>query len=384
MLLSVVPVALTDSRFCLALLTTLVGIRFALEEGIRDLEAGKLRKGMNSVTGMGNPDAFKPLMEEAYACLHKIAAPLGAEVHRALEVIPSREDLRALRQKIDLVGWRGVELLDLDSLLALDEEKFVERQLKVALASRDEERISKLKVELKGHHLGRFAQRLKFEDATVLKNADKFSSAKLIGKEKLRDGYLKWTKDPIPTTLTNTDKADTTRGTKLFKNVLGWMGDRQLSYPVMLLQDIVKKAITYPALRDEVYCQIIKQLTENPSEESRRKGWQLMLVCLMCFAPSVKLENYLGIWLKVHALPYHVQEMCETVVRGGLAEEPSTDELQYLVYNLPPVPGEDAIKAALSRTGDAPKKPSESSASVARLDSMIRSAAASEFASKSS
>eukprot|EP01122_Echinamoeba_exundans_P012210 TRINITY_DN5050_c0_g1_i1.p1 TRINITY_DN5050_c0_g1~~TRINITY_DN5050_c0_g1_i1.p1 ORF type:complete len:1669 (+),score=459.37 TRINITY_DN5050_c0_g1_i1:93-5099(+) len=365
-----------------SLLTTLVGVRYALEEGIRELDAQKLRKGMNSVVGMGSPESFKPIMEEAYSALHKMAAPIGSEVHRALEIIPSREELRALRQKIDLVGWRGVELVDLDTLIALDEEKFIERQLKIALAHRDDERINKLKIELKGHHLSRFAQRLKFEDATVLKNADKFSSAKLIGKEKLRDTMLKWTKEPIPTTLTNTDKSDTTRGTKLFKNVLGWMGDRQLSYPIMLLQDIIKKAIQYPGLRDEVYCQTIKQLTENPSEESRRKGWQLLLVCLMCFPPSVKFENYLGIWLKVNALPYHVQELCETVVRGGLTEEPSTDELQYLVYNLPPVPGEDAVKAALARTGDAPRKPSDNSASVARLDSMIRFANAQEFASR--
>jgi hypothetical protein len=365
-----------------SLLTTLVGVRYALEEGIRELDAPKLRKGMNSVVGMGSPEAFKPIMEEAYSALHKMAAPIGSEVHRALEIVPSRDELRALRQKIDLVGWRGVELVDLDALIALDDEKFIERQLKIALVHRDDERINKLKIELKGYHLSRFAQRLKFEDATVLKNVDKFSSAKLIGKEKLRDTMLKWTKEPIPTTLTNTDKADTTRGAKLFKNVLGWMGDRQLSYPIMLLQDIIKKAIQYPGLRDEVYCQTIKQLTGNPSEESRRKGWQLLLVCLMCFAPSVKFENYLGIWLKNNALPYHVQELCETVVRGGISEEPSTDELQYLVYNLPPVPGEDAVKAALARTGDAPRKPSDNSVSVARLDSVIRYASTQEFAAR--
>ena len=70
-----------------------------------------------------------------------------------------------------------------------------------------------------------------------------------------------------------------------FDNVLFFMRDKFHAYPVTCGVEVVETGLHKPLLRDEIYAQIVKQTTDNPSEESVFFGWRLLFVCLLAFPP---------------------------------------------------------------------------------------------------
>lgn len=77
-----------------------------------------------------------------------------------------------------------------------------------------------------------------------------------------------------------------TEAKELFKNILGFMKDRFHTYPAVLGHEILDQCLKTPLLRDEIFCQLIKQTTENRSTESLLLGWKLIYLCLSCFGPT--------------------------------------------------------------------------------------------------
>merc|ERR550534_1776736 len=59
-------------------------------------------------------------------------------------------------------------------------------------------------------------------------------------------------------------------------------------------------AVNESQLGDELYLQIIKQLTQcsSPSPNVKNKYWELLNVCLFTYPPSEALENYVEYWLR--------------------------------------------------------------------------------------
>ncbi|KDQ06482.1 hypothetical protein BOTBODRAFT_121441 [Botryobasidium botryosum FD-172 SS1] len=61
---------------------------------------------------------------------------------------------------------------------------------------------------------------------------------------------------------------------------------------------LLVEGVMHGELRDEIYCQTIKQLSLNPNPYSVFRGWQLMCVLLVSFPPSKNLETYLDSFIR--------------------------------------------------------------------------------------
>ena len=126
-----------------------------------------------------------------------------------------------------------------------------------------------------------------------LRTADDFAKGALMNKAKVKEQFLTFQSTKILKSLSNLSVRDSKTALEVFLDLLGYMGDKQMPFPAMLAQDVLRKGSECKTVRDEIYLQVIKQLSCNPRPESVAKGWQIMCMCVGTFPPSPDFEFYL-------------------------------------------------------------------------------------------
>jgi hypothetical protein len=127
-----------------------------------------------------------------------------------------------------------------------------------------------------------------------------------------------------------------------FKNIMSYMGDRKShKSDVGHVKKLIQNGLTAPeTLRDEIFLQICKQVTNHPNLSHAIKGWELMALLLGCFPPSVSMKPFLDEFLstgvrdeandaEIKRLAQMCQQRLEKImIFGPRSEAPSSNEIK--------------------------------------------------------
>ncbi|XP_041432611.1 unconventional myosin-XV [Xenopus laevis] len=171
-------------------------------------------------------------------------------------------------------------------------------------------------------------------------------SSKKTKETKDPEEMLKFTKTPIQESLIEFSDGSMNRiAAEVFSGIMKFMGDLPLKGQSELdaVCSILRLCGEHEVMKDEGYCQIMKQITDNTSgnTDSCQKGWRILFILTAYYKCSEVLKPYLFKFLqdtcRSPGLHYQgIAKACEQNLRktfqyGGRTEYPSAIELKAMV-----------------------------------------------------
>ncbi|XP_045744106.1 unconventional myosin-XV [Mirounga angustirostris] len=160
------------------------------------------------------------------------------------------------------------------------------------------------------------------------------------------EDMLCFTKTPLQESLIElSDSSLNKMATDMFLAVMRFMGDAPLKGQSELdvLYTLLKLCADHEVMRDECYCQVVKQITDNTSTklDSCLRGWRLLYIMAAYHSCSEVLQPHLVRFLqdasRTPGLPFQgIAKACEqnlqkTLRFGGRVELPSSMELRAML-----------------------------------------------------
>ncbi len=215
-----------------------------------------------------------------------------------------RDRMEEIVSKANGMGHSSAIISELQQLLALPEKEFVIGELKAAERDGDSGRIIHRKIRLVEISLDEEgSQYANFFAYASYRTPDDFASAKFFGKSHLRQTVHKYDKAVLPTSLMkSTDAGFKKESIAINKLVLGFAGDAKDKNPDQCAITLLAKGkTTSEMIRDEIFAQVIKQLTQNPHGETLGRYWILFGLLCNYVHPSDAMEKYIMMFLRNHA-----------------------------------------------------------------------------------
>ncbi|KAM3866070.1 unconventional myosin-VIIb-like [Diretmus argenteus] len=157
----------------------------------------------------------------------------------------------------------------------------------------------------------------------AVKDVGRHGVSKGAGRERLWACSRETLKQPLLKSLANNSELSHL-ACSAFTAILKYMGDfpiKNARSPIDLTNQIFGPATQHEALQDEIYCQIMRQMTNNNNRLSMERGWQLMWLCSALFPPSQNLLRHTMRFLESRPRD-PLASMCLQRLQGRLRMEP--------------------------------------------------------------
>ncbi|RYY36710.1 hypothetical protein EON62_01575, partial [archaeon] len=275
----------------------MIDVKLESKAGVGEQDLQLLTDAITDASGKGLTDQ-SPFMQEARRAVERVQTLLKLQEEMASML--GKDNMRAIRKVLD-----QAEDMNLSNSPAAKRLREHLRSLEVARAhaATDETAdvaagpsLSDDEMKRQRDEKWRKAAMPKYQwvKYSRMRSADEFAKGILLNKSRVKAGQLRWANSVIPTSMLDfTNKELIKCAVRINKNVLGYCGEKSMSFPATLAQDILGKGLEVPDLVDEVYVQICKHLTSNPHPESCVRAWQLLCMCVGTFPPSRDFEPYL-------------------------------------------------------------------------------------------
>mmetsp|Transcript_14936 Transcript_14936/g.28233 ORF Transcript_14936/g.28233 Transcript_14936/m.28233 type:complete len:3070 (+) Transcript_14936:85-9294(+) len=234
----------------------------------------------------------------------QLIGQINMEAKDCVKMIEENHMKEVLQRARDLkMTTKNIEKIE-SYLENTSDEKLMQAQIRAATALQDMGRKVKISIRLKNWYLKKYKEQFELANFTKLRTPAGWAALKVftMNREQLANGMLKHSKYDIHAAMTEMTHGvgNNAMARKMFKNLMGYMGDRQYQNPMALSEEICEVGLNNEDLRDELYLHCLKQLTDNESNNSRDKGWMHLSMLLHTFPPS-GLDNFLDKWIHDNA-----------------------------------------------------------------------------------